>query len=105
MTELPRIEAAKSSRRTASGRSPAVELRWHVWAPWLALIAILISATRTDPDLWGHVRFGLDWLQSWRLPAIDPYSFTQDRPWVNHEWLSEAFMGAAYRIGGSGGPV
>jgi hypothetical protein len=39
------------------------------------------------------------------LPSVDPYSFTQDVPWVNHEWLSELIMGAAYRIGGSLGLV
>jgi hypothetical protein len=102
MTQLS--STGKPSGNQLSRPSP-VELRWHVWAPWLALMTILISATRTDPDLWGHVRFGLDWLTSWRLPEIDPYSFTQDRPWVNHEWLSEAFMGAAYQLGGSAGLV
>ena len=95
----------KSERAPREGIDAAVELRWHVWVPWLALMSILLSATRTDPDLWGHVRFGLDWLRTRRLPALDPYSFTQDRPWVNHEWLSEAFMGAAYRLGGSAGLV
>jgi hypothetical protein len=83
----------------------AIELRWHVWIPLLSLMAILLSATRTDPDLWGHVRFGLDWLAARQLPSIDPYSFTQDRPWVNHEWLSEALMAAAFKAGGSAGLV
>jgi hypothetical protein len=82
-----------------------IELRWQVWLPWLALMGILLSATRTDPDLWGHVRFGLDWLATWRLPTVDPYSFTQDRPWVNHEWLSEVLMGAAYLLGRPAGLV
>jgi hypothetical protein len=43
------------------------------------------------------VRFGLDLLRDRRLTAIDVYSFTQDRPWVNHEWLSELMFGFAYR--------
>ena len=94
-----------SNRPQSSGPRGSAELRWQIWAPWLALLTVPLSATRTDPDLWGHVRFGLDWLDTWRLPSIDPYSFTQDRPWVNHEWLSEAFMGLAYRIGGSAGLV
>ena len=86
-------------------RSSPVELRWQIWLPWLALATLLLSATRTDPDLWGHVRFGLDWLQTRELPSQDPYSYLQDRPWVNHEWLSEAAMGAAYHLGGSAGLV
>ena len=82
-----------------------VELTWQIWLPWLALASILLTATRTDPDLWGHVRFGLDWLRTRALPSIDPYSFTQDKPWVNHEWLSEAAMGAAFALAGTAGLV
>ena len=82
-----------------------VELTWQIWLPWLALASILLTATRTDPDLWGHVRFGLDWLRTRALPSIDPYSFTQDKPWVNHEWLSEALMGAAFALAGTAGLV
>jgi hypothetical protein len=49
------------------------------------------------------VRFGVDILESRELPSVDPYSFTQDRPWINHEWLSEVFMGAAWAGGGTAG--
>jgi len=90
-----------STRQTG----PPVELQWQVWLPWLALVSLLLSATRTDPDLWGHVRFGLDFLASHALPSVDPYSFAQGRPWINHEWASEAAMGIAYRLGGSAGLV
>ena len=61
------------------------------------------ATTRADPDLWGHTRFGLDTLATWALPADDPYSFTQDTPWINHEWLSELQMGAAYAALGPAG--
>lgn len=71
----------------------------------LAAVFGLLTATRADADLWGHVRYGLDTLRDWALPSIDPYSFTQDKPWVNHEWLSELLMGAAWRVGGSPGLI
>lgn len=94
------------ARPTHPSPPPArVELRAHIWTAWFGLALVLVTATRTDPDLWGHVRFGLDWLQTLRLPAVDPYSFTQDRPWVNHEWMSEAVMGAAFALGGGAGLV
>ena len=57
---------------------------------------LMICRTPADPDLWGHVRFGQDLLRSGRLSAVDPYSFTSDRPWVNHEWLSEVVMALAF---------
>jgi hypothetical protein len=65
-----------------------------------ALLFALASITIADPDLWGHLRFGGDILASRRIPLVDPYSFTQDRPWINHEWLSESAMAAAYGLGG-----
>jgi hypothetical protein len=77
-----------------------VELRSHVWICGAAVVAGLLLPTESDPDLWGHLRFGLDSLRTRTLPFRDPYSFTQDRPWVNHEWLSEAAMAVAYKVGG-----
>ena len=72
----------------------------------VAAVAILVlTTTYADPDLWGHVRFGLDIVSSGSLHARDPYSFTSDRPWINHEWLSEAAMALAWRAGGSAGLV
>src|SRR5690348_9974837 len=70
----------------------------------LALTAFAVATvTRADADLWGHLRFGLDFLRDRRLPAVDPYSFTQDVPWINHEWLSEAQMALAWALGRSMG--
>ena len=66
-------------------------------------VAFIASWTIADPDLWGHVRFGLDILAEGAIPREDPYSFTSDRPWVNHEWLSEVTMAGAYRAGGPAG--
>jgi hypothetical protein len=65
-----------------------------------ALLWLLITQTVADADLWGHLRFGLDLLRTHRLPQWDSYSFTADRMWVNHEWLSEAAMAVAYRAAG-----
>jgi hypothetical protein len=69
----------------------------------VVLVFAAAMSSRADADLWGHVRFGLDTLQAGRLSAVDPYSFTQDRPWINHEWLSEGQMAAAYRAAGPAG--
>jgi hypothetical protein len=66
-------------------------------------LAIIISHTTADADLWGHLRFGLDFLSGRGLPSADPYSFTSDVTWINHEWLSEALMGVAFVAGGAPG--
>lgn len=74
----------------------------------IAFAAVLfawLSHTRTDPDLWGHVRFGQDIVSERAIAAVDSYSFMSDRPWINHEWLSECVMYVAYAAGGPSGLV
>ena len=71
----------------------------------LLATTVLALTTHADPDLWGHIRFGQDILDTWSIPVADPYSFTNDRPWVNHEWLAEAVMAASYQMAGSVGLV
>ncbi len=71
----------------------------------VVVIAIAGSMTAADPDLWGHVRFGQDILAAHAVVRHDPYSFTSDRPWTNHEWLTEVLMASAYGAAGSAGLV
>jgi len=70
----------------------------------LFLAAVTMVNMRADPDLWGHVRFGLDILNAGDVAdGPDPYSFTQDRPFIYHEWLGGTIMALAYHIGGATG--
>ena len=71
----------------------------------IGLLASLSSCTVADPDLWGHVRFGQDILAAGHVIRSDPYSFTSDQAWTNHEWLAEIIMAGAYRFGGVRGLV
>jgi hypothetical protein len=67
----------------------------------LIFMAAGVLFTAADPDLWGHVRFGLDILDSGRVVTqTDPYSFTASRPFVYHEWLGGTVMALAYRQAG-----
>jgi len=71
---------------------------------WIGVFTALLK-TNSDPDLWGHLRFGLDALAARRLTTIDPYSYTSDIPWLNHEWLSEVTIAVAYRAFGPAGLI
>jgi hypothetical protein len=100
------LDAARSTRSVTAAKtvtlSPFGPL---VRAFVIALAAVVGTATFADPDLWGHVRFGGDIAESGAIRTEDPYSFTSDRPWINHEWLSEWSMYQAYRLGGGTGLV
>ena len=69
----------------------------------LAGIAIGLLTTIADSDLWGNVRFGLDILRDGLSTGTDLYTFTQGRPFTNHEWLSEVVIAVAYRVAGPAG--
>jgi hypothetical protein len=66
-------------------------------------VLFLMSGTAGDPDLWGHVRFGQDMLAQATLRPPDTYSFTADRAWINHEWLSEILLALAFAAAGPAG--
>ena len=68
-------------------------------------VLVIVTSTLVDPDLWGHLRFGHDVIAAGAIPHRDVYSFTSDRPWVDHEWLAEVLMYAAYATGGIGGLI
>jgi hypothetical protein len=73
------------------------------YSPALVLIIVAIADIQrwADPDLWGHVAFGRAMLATHHLALHDPYSYSAPgHLWLNHEWLSEALMGAFYDLGG-----
>ncbi len=66
--------------------------------------AIPLSLNLVDPDLWGHVRYGQDWLAEGALPRTASHTFTAvDYPWINHENLAELAFAVGYeKLGTSG---
>lgn len=88
---------------------PGITVRSVIRFAGLAALGVaaffMIATTHADPDLWGHVRFGLDILEHGRLHTADPYSFTSDRSWVNHEWLSEVAFALAWTACRSAGLI
>ena len=55
--------------------------------------ALAMSPNVADPDLWGHVQYGRDVLETGTIAETTSYSFTADGyRWINHENLSEIVM-------------
>src|SRR5512133_2491 len=96
------IATGEAVRPTRSTRIDAVTL---VRAGILAICLAALAHTSADPDLWGHVRFGHDIVAARAVTRVDPYSFTSDRAWINHEWVAEVLMFAAYDVLGTAGLV
>ncbi len=87
-----------STRSARAGQS-------GVWAfLLLSSVVYFFSINEADNDLWGHVLFGGQILATGAIPRVDTYSYTvPGQPWMNHEWLSQIVLAAAYRWAGSPG--
>ncbi len=75
---------------------------------WLSLtLAIILALTLLLPlspeDYWWYVRLGQDISQSWHIPTVDTYSYTQTgQPIIYHSWLSAVLFWAVHLLGGNG---
>jgi hypothetical protein len=75
-------------------------------AVWLLFLAFGVAAALTpaQSDTFWHLRAGADIWRSGQVPRVDAYSHTAaGAPWPDHEWLSQALMYLAYRVGGMPG--
>lgn len=98
-------QGSRSAQSVPLGR-PSEDAAAIVIFRTVLAVALLVGISRTgaDPDLWGHLRFGGDILAR-GISRVDPYSFTSDIPWVNHEWLAEVVMHLSWRLDGAAGLI
>jgi hypothetical protein len=69
------------------------------------VIALLVVACAgplalnvADPDLWGHVLYGEEWIADGKLPRTATHTYTAEgHPWVNHENLAELALAYGFR--------
>ncbi|UCD99719.1 MAG: hypothetical protein JSV42_03035, partial [Chloroflexota bacterium] len=87
-----------SERNNSSSPQPGANVsRWTITFLVLATLIAINSKTLADADLWGHLRFGLDFLESGVLTQVDPYSYlSAGQRWINHEWLAEVVFALAW---------
>ncbi len=83
--------------------NPRASMSLFRYSPGLILVSIAIAdAIRLpDPDMWGNVRFGQEFLSQHTFVLHDTYTYTEaGHPWTGHEWLSEVLLAAAYNHAG-----
>lgn len=70
----------------------------------MATVFLFLPQVLNDGDTYWHMATGEWILAHGRVPDRDVFSYTQaGRPWVAHEWLSEALMALAARLAGWSG--
>jgi hypothetical protein len=71
----------------------------------LVLAAASFTSNAADNDLWGHLRYGRDFIRA-GVPGTDPYSYTAaGKPWAEHEWGAEIVLARAWDTFGAPGLV
>jgi hypothetical protein len=103
---LDHLAFMTTTNSSSTGSSEREKRYWKLGVVALTLggALLILSQTAADPDLWGHVLFGLDLLRTWSIPEYDPYSYlSSGYPWINHELLSELAFGLAYKVGATPG--
>ena len=84
--------------RDADQRNLSLE-RWHLLL-LLMLLALPVLVKLQNNDFWAHAKVG-EWMWQHRaIPRENLFVFTTPHyPWVNHSWLSAAFLYFIYRMG------
>lgn len=69
-------------------------------------VALFSPRLLYDGDTFWQVKAGLEMLDMRRIFTTDPFSYSMaGAPWHTHEWLSEIFLGLAYKAAGWSGVV
>lgn len=65
---------------------------------------LVMSRSKADPDLWGHVTYGKEVIRDGHLHDTTTWSYAvDDFRWVNHENIAELMLAAADNWGGQAG--
>lgn len=73
---------------------------------FITLVFPALLFVEADPDLWWHLRLGLDMIAAQAIPRIDTYSYGDTvKSWIDHEWLAEALFALAYNLSHSHGLI
>ncbi len=96
----PALRLVRPQPRTRGVRVVVVQL-----AMIFAVLAVLPLVKQVDNDFWWHLRTG-DLILHSGIPRTDPFSWSMaGRPWVAHEWLSEAMIYVVQTLFGYAGNV
>src|SRR5882672_1023317 len=71
---------------------------------FMVFIFTIAARQILDPDFWWHLKTGQFLFETRSIPHTDIFSNAfAGKEWITHEWLSEVFIYAVYRVLGFGG--
>lgn len=82
----------------------AHDFHWQRGIRILLALAMFLACCfpLSDTDLYWHLKTGELILDTWQIPLVDLYTFTNaDRPWVDLHWGFQVLAAAVHRLGGA----
>lgn len=84
---------------------------WYLRVVWLTVMVLagllVMSRSKADPDLRGHVQYGKEVLRDGHLHPTTTWSYAvqavQDYRWINHEIVAELLFATADNVAGQTG--
>ena len=102
IVQVPKAHAASESNRLE------LYLSARALLVFVFMLFIFTIAARqiVDPDFWWHLKTGQYLVETRGIPHTDIFSTAFfGKEWITHEWLSEIFIYAVYRVLGYGGLI
>jgi hypothetical protein len=104
VVKTPESESKSRSECFMSSHSQSETPPWLTRGILLLLFlaaANLLAWRSVEPDLWGHIQYGEDWLHSGQMPRTATHTYsTPEHSWINHENLFELSVAFGHRIVG-----
>lgn len=98
-------ETSLSSPSASLNQTHSAVLTRTLWLCVFVMLGLVVmSRSKADPDLWGHVTYGKEVIRDGHLHANTTWSYAvDDFRWVNHENIAELTLATADYYGGQYG--
>ncbi|MDB5038922.1 MAG: hypothetical protein JWQ35_2450 [Bacteriovoracaceae bacterium] len=84
-------------------RTHDVRASWILTFLLLSFVFLAAFCLIIEADIPWYLSAGEEMLKTKTLLLNDPFSYTSELPWINHEWLMEILLALIYRGAGDGG--
>ena len=101
------LKTKESESDLTNQMSPSTKLLMGLLSFLVLTFALLMAVEKVyNYDIWWHLKTGQWILETGKIPATDPFTFTTpDAAWAPHYWLSDVLFAAVLRISGFNGLI
>jgi tetratricopeptide (TPR) repeat protein len=101
------MKTQKSESDLTNHMAPSTKLLMNLLSFLVLTFALLMAVEKVyNYDIWWHLKTGQLILETGKIPATDPFTFTTpNAPWAPHYWLSDVLFAAVHHMSGFNGLI